>query len=140
MAVTIEQYWMGRDKTYSELLTDEVRHNVEMLLSRVNRLLALAVRGGVKLRVHELTSSHVSSGWRPGPVNAGVPGAAKKSRHQVGLAIDIYDPTGELDRWVFKNQTNLFDCKLWLEHPDATPNWCHLQAAPPKSGRLVFMP
>jgi hypothetical protein len=38
------------------------------------------------------------------------------------------------------NLAVLEELQLWLEHPDATPGWCHLQILPPRSGRRVFYP
>jgi len=29
---------------------------------------------------------------------------------------------------------------LWLEHPESTPRWCHVQIVPPASGKRVFRP
>ena len=58
----------------------------------------------------------------------------------MGLAVDLYDPYGEIDKWCMDNKTVLAEFGVWLEHPDATPGWCHLQVVPPRSGNRVFRP
>lgn len=73
-------------------------------------------------------------------VNTAVPGAAKNSKHIVCQAIDLNDHDGRLDAWCLANLDALEELGLWLEHPDATPGWCHLQTQPPRSGNRVFEP
>lgn len=128
-ALKLGDYYMGRDKLHREELTRELRSNARETLRRVNRLLR---RAGI------LTS--VSSGWRPAAVNARIPGAAKGSRHILCLAIDLNDRDGALDAWCMANPAVLEELGLWLEHPAATPGWCHLQTCPPRSGNRVFEP
>jgi hypothetical protein len=36
--------------------------------------------------------------------------------------------------------TVLRDLGLWMEHPDKTPTWLHIQTVPPGSGNRVFWP
>ena len=69
----------------------------------------------------------VSSGWRPASINSAV-GGAKKSNHVMGLACDFKDPKGEIDAFAMEmdKQGKLKEWGLWLEHPDATSGWCHL--------------
>lgn len=125
----LADYYMGRDKSHRDELTRELRANARDIVRRVNRLLKCA---GIP--------AAVSSGWRPAAINAAVPGAAKASRHITCLAIDLEDRDGELDAWCMANLEVLEECGLWLEHPDATPGWCHLQTRPPGSGNRVFSP
>lgn len=136
MSITLAQFWMGRDKTHASELTPEIRANAAETVRRVNLLLAAAglVRG-------------VNSGWRPAGINAGTPGAAKRSKHLLGLACDLADADGKLDAWCMANLPVLAKIGLWLEHPAATKNparfgegWCHVQTVPPRSGNRVFMP
>jgi len=82
----------------------------------------------------------VTSGWRPATINATVPGAAHGSKHLSCLAIDLEDRNGALDAWCLAHPDVLEELGLWLEHPDATPGWCHLQTQPPRSGSRVFYP
>ena len=51
-AITMEQYWMGRDAKYPAELTTEIRHNAEVTVAKVNALLAMAdgVEPGVSAR------------------------------------------------------------------------------------------
>ncbi len=127
--ISLPEFWMGRDKTHAKDLTQEVRDNATLTVAKVNNLLAIAK-----------IDAKVTSGWRPPAINAGVKGAAKKSRHMTGQAVDLADPKGDLDRWCLDNLAELERIGLWLEHPDATPTWCHLQTVPPGSGRRVFRP
>lgn len=127
--ITLDDYYMGRDKQYREELTGELCGNAAVVVDRVNRLLA---RAGL--------SRPVSSGWRPRAVNATVPGASPLSKHLTCQAIDIDDEDDALDVWCMANLDVLEELGLWLEHPDATPGWCHLQTVPPRSGNRVFDP
>jgi hypothetical protein len=125
----LADYYMGRDRLHRGELTRELRANARETLRRVNRLLR---RAGLVRKV--------SSGWRPAAVNATVPGAAKGSKHLSCQAIDLEDRDGGLDAWCINHLDALEELQLWLEHPDATPGWCHLQILPPRSGRRVFYP
>ncbi len=125
----LADYYMGRDKLHRQELTRELRANARETLRRVNRLLR---RAGFVCRI--------SSGWRPAAINATVPGAAQGSKHLRCLAIDLEDRNGRLDAWCMANLAVLEELQLWLEHPEATPGWCHLQTLPPRSGRRVFYP
>lgn len=111
-------------------VTAEVLKNAESLLKKVNALLK-------ELKVE---SVKVSSGFRPQSVNANVHGAAKKSNHMTGNAIDLADSNGKLDILFLQNRPLLEKYGLYLEHPDATLQWSHLQQVAPKSGKRVFKP
>ena len=126
----ISDYWMGRDKAHAADMTPEIRSNAADLVVRCNQLAATI----------PFPLPRVSSGWRPPSINAGVKGAAKRSNHMTGNAVDFADPDGKLDAWCLANLPTLERIGLWLEHPDATPAWCHLQRVPPRSGRRVFRP
>lgn len=118
--------------------SSEVIENARDLLSRVNVLLS---------RVRELDPEmeaakdpKVNSGWRPASYNLTVLGAAKRSLHITGQAIDLADPDGELDEFLFDNAHLLEEVGLWVEHPAATRRWCHLQSESPRSGNRFFWP
>lgn len=66
--------------------------------------------------------------------------SAMGSSHLYGCAIDIADADGELKAWLLKNQSKLVELGLWMEHPDSTKTWCHLQTIRPKSGNRFFRP
>lgn len=140
--ITLNDYWMGRDKQYPFALSTDIKRNAETTVELANKLLTLAKVAGVTLETNPRTKTIVSSGWRPPEVNAAVPGAAAKSKHMTGQAIDLYDPDGDLDDWCMSDggQKVLADLGLWLEHPSATKGWCHVQTVPPRSGRRVFYP
>lgn len=127
--ITFEQFWRGRDVTHARDLTQRIRDNAAVTMARAIMLLEAA---GV--------STTISSGWRPPAINAGVKGAAAKSKHMTGEAIDLADPKGDLGRWCLENLATLERLGLWLEHPSKTPTWVHLQIVPPGSGRRVFYP
>jgi hypothetical protein len=127
--LTLHDYYMGRDKRFPDELTDEKRSNAEEMIDKANQLLE---KFGEKRKVN--------SGWRPASINAGVPGAAPKSKHMTCEAIDLEDKDGSLDEWCMDNLEELASIGLWLEHPDKTPNWCHIQITPPRSGNRVFKP
>lgn len=128
-ALKLADYYMGRDRPYRAELTRELRANARETVRRVNRLLR-----------HAGLMRKVTSGWRPAAINAAVPGAAPGSRHLSCLAVDLEDGDGALDAWCMAHPEVLEEIGLWLEHPDATPGWCHLQTQPPRSGRRVFHP
>jgi hypothetical protein len=125
--ISVAEYYMGRDKKYP--LNDTLRANAEELVEKVNQLLSRFGEG-----------RRVSSGWRPPQVNAATPGAAKRSLHMTCEAVDLEDEDGQLDDWCLDNLEVLQEIGLWLESPAATRRWCHLQIAPPRSGKRVFFP
>lgn len=81
----------------------------------------------------------VSSGYRSPEQNAAAKGA-KKSNHMACLAADFHDADGKLDEWCMANLPILEECGIFLEHPEATKNWTHVQVVAPKSGNRVFRP
>ena len=125
--VTRSAYLMGRDKAAP--LTPELEANLQKLLNALSLFELLSKRGLPAL----------TSGYRPASINAAV-GGAKKSNHMICLAADFSDPDGKLDKYCMDNLQVLKDAGLYLEHPDATPGWCHLQAISPRSGNRVFKP
>ena len=127
--ISVEQYFMGRDKQYPDDLTTELRINAQETVIRVNTLLGY-------FGEHR----DITSGWRPPSVNAGTPGAAPKSKHMTCQACDLTDPEGDLDDYCLNNPDILAKIGLWLEHPAVTKSWTHVQIVPPKSGKRVFYP
>jgi len=122
--ITRDEVLMGRDKT--DPLTPEMEANLAKLLN------AFRATYGKPMSV--------SSGYRPPSVNAKIPNAAKKSSHMTCEACDFVDRDGALDSFCLKHLDLLEKCGLYLEHPDDTPNWCHLQIRRPGSGNRVFKP
>lgn len=138
IGITLEQFWMGRDKQYASALTDEIVENAKETVRRANALLTLFQF----LNPTQNPNRGVNSGWRPPAVNSRVPNAGKLSKHMLGQAVDIGDRDGALDAWLMTEagQRALEDIGLWMEHPSATKGWCHVQTVPPGSGRRVFYP
>lgn len=136
MSITIDQYFGVYCKHPDA--TDSKWTAADKLLDTVNALLAAAEECGVTVQVNPRTGSQISGaengGFRPGDCSVG----ASKSKHKTGHAVDIYDPGDELDAWL--NDGLLKQFGLWREHPDATPNWVHLQDLPPNSGKRTFVP
>lgn len=118
---------MGRDKNYP--LNEEQSQNLQKLLVAVNLF-----------RLHYGKPMFVSSGYRPAAINAKTKGAAKKSNHMSCLACDFKDTDGAIDKFCTDNLNILEACGLWLENPDSTPGWSHLQCVGPKSGKRIFIP
>lgn len=125
--ISFDDYMMGRAHDYPP--TGDMVLNAQDLLMRVNNLLLKF--GGFR---------EVSSGYRPPSINAATPGASKHSKHMTCEAIDLEDVHGDLDAWCMEHLKNLSECGLYLEHPDSTPSWCHLQKCAPRSGNRVFRP
>lgn len=128
--LTLADYFMGRDATHADELTAALLDNARVIVARANGLLKLA----------GIAAGQVNSGWRPHSINAMIAHASPRSRHLTCQAIDLRDADGTLDTWCMSNLHALEVLGLWLEHPDATPGWCHVQTVPPRSGRRVFMP
>lgn len=112
----------------------------DVLLEKVNALLERAWADGVDEQINPATNSQISGktygGFRPMDCTVG----AKNSSHKYGMAVDVYDPTGELDQWCFTHQAHLKELGLHMEAPQATSGWCHLTTRPPASGKVCFMP
>lgn len=125
--ITKAEILMGRDKQYP--LDSEQMSNLQVLLIAVNRL-----------RLHYGKPMFVSSGYRPATINAATKGAAKKSNHIICAAVDFKDADGKLKDFCMNNLHILEACGLWMEAPEATPTWLHVQIFPPKSGKRVFKP
>lgn len=140
MILTVEDYFARHLAGHEHELTDEIRRNAADLVARQNRLLVALQEDDVQLRLHPLTGTLYSSGWRPVSVNAATPGAAVFSNHMIGNAGDLYDPHGEIDEWCMLHQNFLASIGLWLEHPAATKGWSHTQRVAPRSGNRVFYP
>lgn len=126
--ISYEGFWRGRDVAYKAELTHEIRANADESIRKVDLLL---VRAGFEDR-------DATSGWRPSAVNSAVAGAARKSKHMKGQAIDVEDADRALSQWCMANLDVLEELGLWMEHPRDTKSWCHLQTVPPGSGKRVF--
>lgn len=127
--ISLADYYMNRDILFPRELDAEKRACATLTVARANALLTAA---GI--------TRTVSSGWRPPPINAQTPNASPTSKHLSCQAVDLADEDERLDRWCMSHLDVLERIGLWLEHPSATPGWCHVQVVAPRSGRRVFMP
>ena len=105
-----------KDRLKSDELTKEVKDNAVILINKVNQL----------LKDLGIESVIVSSGFRTSAVNAATKGAAKKSLHMTGKAVDIADAKHELAHKILARPDLLDKYELWMEDIAATPTWCHL--------------
>ena len=122
--IKVTEILMGRHVEYP--LDDALLNNLGRLVIALNRL-----RGAYGKPMQ------VTSGYRPGHYNKRA-GGAEKSAHMTLEACDFADPTGKLDLWCLNNALRLKEWGLYLEHPESTPGWCHVQIRPPASGKTVF--
>lgn len=79
----------------------------------------------------------VTSGYRSPEHNKAIGGSAK-SAHLTCQAADFRDYTRELANYCLENLPLLESLGLWIEDPEATPTWVHLQIRPTK--KRVFKP
>lgn len=66
--------------------------------------------------------------------------SAMGSSHLYGCAVDIADPKGELAHWLITTKDTLVKYGLWMENPEKTKGWVHLQSYAPKSMSRIFNP
>ncbi len=134
--ISLDQYF-GSFLHHHEV-TEEMFDNAEKLLDAVGKLLAFAGHDNIPLPINPTTDSQISGehygGFRPQDCPIG----ARTSAHKQALAIDIYDPHGDLDKWL--NDGMLEVCGLYRESPVATDGWCHLTVRAPHSGNRTFIP
>lgn len=137
--ITLEQYFSGGKGRFGEKLlhadaTGERQERAELLLDRVNAMLAEAASAGAYAdEIDDDTGSQISGvqggsgdgGFRL--QNSGT--GAGRSKHKEGAAVDIFDPSGKLDAWL--TDAILKRYGLFREHPSATNGWCHVQTIPP---------
>lgn len=122
--VTQKEFLMGRDVEYP--LNGEFEENMEELLIKINLL-----------RHQYKKPFIVSSGYRPGKYNKSA-GGSKASAHLSCQAIDLKDPKKHIKKWLLDNIPLLESLGLYMEHPDYTPTWVHLQTRPTKN--RIFIP
>lgn len=122
-----KEYLKDRDLEFH--LTEQQEYNyTTLLLPRLNLL-----------RLKYNKSMIISSGYRPEIYNKKA-GGAGKSNHLLCLACDFVDSNGEIDIFCLKNLKFLEEIGLYLENPDYTEGWCHVQCVSPKSGARIFIP
>jgi hypothetical protein len=121
-------------------LTPDRRANAEKLVLAINALFTDLMRGLIYPRTNPKTNSVISGemygGFRPGDCPIG----RKGSSHKEGQGADLFDLYAAISGHLFVRQELLRKHGLWMEHPNDTPGWCHLQTRPVKSGNTVFFP
>lgn len=125
-------------------VTATVYENLMELVPRVNALLDAMVADGCTPLRNPRSVSFVSGsgngGFRPQDCPIGAP----RSKHKLGLAVDLVDPYRELAKWAVNNLGTLAEIGLWIEDPRWTPTWLHLQSVapgnPPVESKRVFIP
>src|SRR3990167_2219725 len=120
--ISLHTYWMGRDITHANELTEEIQRNAQVTVDKANQLLARAGRNDINT---------VNSGWRPQGVNDATRNSATGSSHLTAEAVDLPDLDRTLCEWAVDNLDILRDIGLWMEDPRWTPTWLHIQTKPP---------
>ena len=128
---------------YAPDVTAQCVENANNMLKAVNSLMYIAVESGISFPINPATRSQISGaefgGYRP----IACPIGAVNSAHKKGLAVDIYDPTNEIDAWVVRESGKgglLEICGIYVEHPSKTQQWSHWSTRAPGSGHRVFWP
>lgn len=122
MAISRKEVLMDREIEYP--LTKDLESNLDTLLIAVNKLRDLYGK-----------PMYVSSGYRPGRYNTAA-GGAKNSSHVTCQAVDFKDADKALKTWI--TPEILEKCGLYMEHPDNTPTWLHVQVRSTKN--RIFRP
>ena len=122
--IKLSDYLMGREKICP--LTKGQLESACELLGAVGYLFG-------KLNIEPI----LSSGYRPSHFNK-IAGGAARSGHLTCEAIDIKDPDGSIAKLLMSNLELLEHLGLYLEDPEYTKNWVHLQTRP--TLRRVFKP
>lgn len=114
--------------------------NATKLLAACMALETEMALAGVGFPINPKTKSGVSGttfgGFRPQNCPEGMP----NSSHKEGLAVDRYDPTGEIDVWCMAHLDRLAHHGIYIEHPSATTGWSHWTIKAPRSGNRAFYP
>ena len=120
-----------------------IKENSVKLLKAVNALMVTADSEGVVFPINPVTQSQISGdqfgGFRPMSCPVGAAGSA----HKQGMAVDIFDPKGEIDAWCVENVEKgglLERFGIYIEHPAHTDKWSHWTIRRPQSGKRVFIP
>lgn len=111
-----------------------------VLCDKVNKLMTVAMTGGIVFPVNPKTNCQISGeiygGFRPQDCPIGAPG----SSHKIGKGVDIFDIGGKFAAWCVVNKAQLATLGLYMENPKVTPGWVHLQTREVPSGNIIFNP
>jgi uncharacterized protein YcbK (DUF882 family) len=116
--LTLEDFATSSGKYPSRLreITPQIKDNLIELLEKVTGLLDAL----------EIEDVKVTSGYRSPSANANIKGASKTSHHMTGKAVDLEDTNGEIAARIKAAAPLLKTFGLWMEDPERTPGWCHL--------------
>ena len=121
-------------------VTGNVQANSDKLLSACRCLEDEMVKADIVFPTNPATKTGVAGktygGFRPQDCSQGAPHSA----HKEGLAVDRWDPLGEIDGWLMKNPEALKRHGIYIEHPSKTDTWSHWSIRAPASGQHVFYP
>ncbi len=138
MTITIGQYF-GAYANHPDA-TPEKKAAAEIMLGKVNALRAEAAADGVPFEENPHTGNFIAGnghgGFRPEDCDVG----ADHSKHKDGRAVDSHDPLRRFSAWCAKHEERLRAHGLYREREEWTPSWVHLQDAPPRSGKIAFVP
>ena len=140
--ISVHGTWMGHDRDHASDLSPEVVENAHVLIERVNVVLARAATDDVFPAEDIRTGNAVASGWRPRAVNEATGTRARRAGTSsvARSTCAITCPDRPLARWCLRNREVLEAAGLWMEDPQWTPSWVHLQSVPPGSGDRIFVP
>lgn len=136
--ITIEQYF-GPYADHPDGTTARIA-NAVLLLAACQKLEEIMRLDGVVFRDSPTTHSGVSGEGNGGFRPQDCPIGAARSSHKEGLAVDRYDPDGNIDLWCMNHQQVLAECGIYIEHPSKTLHWSHWTIKAPGSGNRVFKP
>ena len=125
--ITMDEFLMNRI-TLAEL-TPELLGNANTTVPAANELLD---------RFGEFRGCN--SGYRSPEDQMRINPSAPKSKHMLCAAIDLEDKDNKLKTWCLANLQVLEELGLYMEHPNSTPTWIHVQIVAPHSGNRVFKP
>lgn len=106
-----------------EDLSSDIQKNIEQLLEKMNKVRDLygkpmIITSGLRTKEDQIRIYK----------EKGITDLSKipmKSKHLQGLAVDVYDPSGELNQWCKDNEEKLREIGVWLEARQG--NWQHFQ-------------
>ncbi len=138
--ITLEDYFMGREKTYAKELTDDIKQNAVETVECTNKLLQFMHDDGV-----DTTKIAINSGWRPKSINAATKGADPNSTHITCQAVDLRDNNKLLKEWIGKNPSKVKQSGFAaVEDFSITSTWAHLQTIEKKfswqKGKVLWIP
>ncbi len=109
--------------------------NLTVLHYKMNFLRARWKRPMIITSGYRSATEHIEIYKRKGVVRPPM-----KSWHLHGAACDVYDPQGELQKYILDNLEWIQGLDLYMEHFDHTPTWIHFQIYPPSSNKRFFIP